>query len=272
MKFSETDFDFRFTNQTDFLRSITVGLIFVPFHFVCDVARKTVFLRREKIEAWLLGSVYFSTAVVIASLLYSIFLGQIFMFGGKFPLIVPLFSSGILFLMYAAFRSTVFKLYDDLQDFVFLDKVLTENINDMEQISLDDAEFEIVGEPEITDVPDSNVTLNNTAGVHDSKQETATELQAGTGDADLAKKAVGAGKIHGDPFIETLNMESKKTIYRNAILQSIQKQLASVKSNRSIAEKDLEEVCKNQVFLAATDFDSSSIDLDIDTILFQEKS
>lgn len=146
------------SNQTDFIRSVTVGLIFVPYHFVCDVARKIVFLRREKIEAWLLGSVCCSGAISLVTLVYYFFINKIYLFDGQFPLIVPVLTTAILFLIYAVFKGSVFKLYDDLQDFVFFDSILAEasNKEPVIQITNDTEETmqRITDEPEITEEPE----------------------------------------------------------------------------------------------------------------------
>lgn len=150
MKFSENDFKFSFSSQTDFLRSVTVGLIFVPLHFICDIARKSVFLRREKIEKWILGSVYFSLAVTILTLAYYIYAGHVYVFDGSFPLIIPILSAALLFAAYALFRGSAFKLYDDLQDFVFLDSALTESVNEFKSEEIaNEVEQEIIIEDRV---------------------------------------------------------------------------------------------------------------------------
>lgn len=146
---------FKFANQTDFLRSVTVGLIFIPYHFVCDVARKIVFMRRDKIEVLLLGATCFSGGVALVTLIYYFFINQIYLFDGKFPLIVPILSTAILFVCYAFFKESKFKLYDDLQDFVFLDSVLSRAVNESQEVDLaaesaNESEVEIVDEAEIT--------------------------------------------------------------------------------------------------------------------------
>lgn len=153
--------EFKFSNQTDFIRSITVGLVFIPYHFICDVARKLVFLRREKIESALLGSVCFSAGITAVTLVYYFFINKIYLFDGQFPLVVPLASTIILFMIYAVFKESTFKLYDDLQDFVLLDSVLSAAVS--ENNSMDVTEDvqdltadmqEITDEPEITEDPD----------------------------------------------------------------------------------------------------------------------
>lgn len=151
---------FKFANQTDFLRSVTVGLIFIPYHFVCDVARKIVFMRRDKIEVLLLGATCFSGGVALVTLIYYFFINQIYLFDGKFPLIVPILSTAILFVCYAFFKESKFKLYDDLQDFVFLDSVLSRAVNESQEVDLaaesaNESEVEIVDEAEITDEVES---------------------------------------------------------------------------------------------------------------------
>ena len=165
LKFSENDFNFKMSNQTDFIRSITVGLIFVPYHSICDLARKAVFPRREKIEAWLLGSVCFSGAISILTLLYYFFIGKIYIFEGKFPLAVPVISTAILFLVYALFKESTFKLYDDLQDFVCLDSILADAISEADAIDVTADISDVEGMQKITDDDDVQVPDANTSAI-----------------------------------------------------------------------------------------------------------
>ena len=185
LKFSENDFNFKMSNQTDFIRSITVGLIFIPYHFICDLARKSVFLRREKIEAWLLGSVCFSGAISILTLLYYLFIGKIYIFEGKFPLAVPVISTAILFLIYALFKESTFKLYDDLQDFVCLDSILADAINEADAIDVTADISDVEGMQKITDddakVPDANI-LNYTSDTNSDSASAAVSINPTSSD------------------------------------------------------------------------------------------
>ena len=182
LKFSENDFNFKMSNQTDFIRSITVGLIFVPYHFICDLARKAVFLRREKIEAWLLGSVCFSGAISILTLLYYFFIGKIYIFEGKFPLAVPVISTAILFLIYALFKESTFKLYDDLQDFVCLDSILADAISEADSIDVTADISDVEGMQKITDDDDVQVPDANTSDTNSDSASAAVSMNLPSSD------------------------------------------------------------------------------------------
>lgn len=121
-------------------------MIFIPYHFIGDIAKKAVFMRRDKIEKWFLTSAIMSTAITAAELVYGVMAKQLYLFDGVLPLVVPAASSLILFLLYGIFKSSAFKLYDDLQDFVAVDSVVSEVMQESEQSELteDDSYDDVV--------------------------------------------------------------------------------------------------------------------------------
>lgn len=296
LKFSENDFNFKMSNQTDFIRSITVGLIFIPYHFICDLARKSVFLRREKIEAWLLGSVCFSGAISILTLLYYFFIGKIYIFEGKFPLAVPVISTAILFLIYALFKESTFKLYDDLQDFVCLDSILADAINEADAIDVTADISDVEGMQKITDddakVPDANI-LNYTSDTNsdsasaavsinptssDTQQESSIENQAiaslqaamQQSNTDVIKDASTLQSNAASATVDTLSKSAKQSLYKNKMLAALRNKLEAVRSENNLSKDELNKVCNEQQFIKDTDFTTISLNIDIDELLFGE--
>ena len=296
LKFSENDFNFKMSNQTDFIRSITVGLIFIPYHFICDLARKSVFLRREKIEEWLLGSVCFSGAISILTLLYYLFIGKIYIFEGKFPLAVPVISTAILFLIYALFKESTFKLYDDLQDFVCLDSILADAINEADAIDVTADISDVEGMQKITDddvkVPDAN-TLDDTSDTNsdsgsadvsinpsssDTQQESSIEdpaiasLQAAMqqSNTEVIKDASTLQSNAASATVETLSKSAKQSLYKNKMLAALRNKLEAVRSENNLSKDELTKVCNEQQFIKDTDFTTMSLNIDIDELLFGE--
>lgn len=296
LKFSENDFNFKMSNQTDFIQSITVGLIFIPYHFICDLARKSVFLRREKIEAWLLGSVCFSGAISILTLLYYLFIGKIYIFEGKFPLAVPVISTAILFLIYALFKESTFKLYDDLQDFVCLDSILADAINEADAIDVTADISDVEGMQKITDddakVPDANI-LNYTSDTNsdsasaavsinptssDTQQESSIENQAiaslqaamQQSNTDVIKDASTLQSNAASATVDTLSKSAKQSLYKNKMLAALRNKLEAVRSENNLSKDELNKVCNEQQFIKDTDFTTISLNIDIDELLFGE--
>ena len=293
LKFSENDFNFKMSNQTDFIRSITVGLIFVPYHFICDLARKAVFLRREKIEAWLLGSVCFSGAISILTLLYYFFIGKIYIFEGKFPLAVPVISTAILFLIYALFKESTFKLYDDLQDFVCLDSILADAISEADSIDVTADISDVEGMQKITDdddvqVPDANTSNTNSDSASaavsmnlpssDTQQESSIEDQAiaslqTTMQQSNTKVTKDASILQANAAfatVETLSKSAKQSLYKNKMLAALRNKLEAVRSENNLSKDELNKVCSEQQFIKDTDFTTMSLNIDIDELLFGE--
>lgn len=293
LKFSENDFNFKMSNQTDFIRSITVGLIFVPYHFICDLARKAVFLRREKIEAWLLGSVCFSGAISILTLLYYFFIGKIYIFEGKFPLAVPVISTAILFLIYALFKESTFKLYDDLQDFVCLDSILADAINEADSIDVTADISDVEGMQKITDdddvqVPDVNTSDTNSDSASaavsmnlpssDTQQESSIEDQAiaslqtamQQSNTKVTKDASILQANAAFATVETLSKSAKQSLYKNKMLAALRNKLEAVRSENNLSKDELNKVCSEQQFIKDTDFTTMSLNIDIDELLFGE--
>ena len=298
LKFSENDFNFKMSNQTDFIRSITVGLIFIPYHFICDLARKSVFLRREKIEAWLLGSVYFSGAISILTLLYYFFIGRIYIFEGKFPLAVPVISTAILFLIYALFKESTFKLYDDLQDFICLDSILADAINEADAIDVTADISDVEGMQKIIDddddakVLDVN-TLNHTSDTNsdsasaavsinppssDAQQESSIEDQAIASlqaamqqpNTEIVKDSSTLQLNTASATVETLSKSAKQSLYKNKMLAALRNKLEAVRSENNLSKDELNKVCNEQQFIKDTDFTTMSLNIDIDELLFGE--
>lgn len=293
LKFSENDFNFKMSNQTDFIRSITVGLIFVPYHFICDLARKAVFLRREKIEAWLLGSVCFSGAISILTLLYYFFIGKIYIFEGKFPLAVPVISTAILFLVYALFKESTFKLYDDLQDFVCLDSILADAISEADAIDVTADISDVEGMQKITDdddvqVPDANTSDTNSDSASaavsmnlpssDTQQESSIEDQAiaslqtamQQSNTKVTKDASILQANAAFATVETLSKSAKQSLYKNKMLAALRNKLEAVRSENNLSKDELNKVCSEQQFIKDTDFTTMSLNIDIDELLFGE--
>lgn len=293
LKFSENDFNFKMSNQTDFIRSITVGLIFVPYHFICDLARKAVFLRREKIEAWLLGSVCFSGAISILTLLYYFFIGKIYIFEGKFPLAVPVISTAILFLIYALFKESTFKLYDDLQDFVCLDSILADAISEADSIDVTADISDVEGMQKITDdddvqVPDANTSDTNSDSASaavsmnlpssDTQQESSIEDQAiaslqaamQQSNTEVIKDASTLQSNAAFATVETLSKSAKQSLYKNKMLAALRNKLEAVRSENNLSKDELNKVCSEQQFIKDTDFTTMSLNIDIDELLFGE--
>lgn len=293
LKFSENDFNFKMSNQTDFIRSITVGLIFVPYHFICDLARKAVFLRREKIEAWLLGSVCFSGAISILTLLYYFFIGKIYIFEGKFPLAVPVISTAILFLIYALFKESTFKLYDDLQDFVCLDSILADAISEADSIDVTADISDVEGMQKITDdddvqVPDANTSDTNSDSASaavsmnlpssDTQQESSIEDQAiaslqtamQQSNTKVTKDASILQANAAFATVETLSKSAKQSLYKNKMLAALRNKLEAVRSENNLSKDELNKVCSEQQFIKDTDFTTISLNIDIDELLFGE--
>ena len=293
LKFSENDFNFKMSNQTDFIRSITVGLIFVPYHFICDLARKAVFLRREKIEAWLLGSVCFSGAISILTLLYYFFIGKIYIFEGKFPLAVPVISTAILFLIYALFKESTFKLYDDLQDFVCLDSILADAISEADSIDVTADISDVEGMQKITDdddvqVPDANTSDTNSDSASaavsmnlpssDTQQESSIEDQAiaslqtamQQSNTKVTKDASIVQANAAFATVETLSKSAKQSLYKNKMLAALRNKLEAVRSENNLSKDELNKVCSEQQFIKDTDFTTMSLNIDIDELLFGE--
>lgn len=298
LKFSENDFNFKMSNQTDFIRSITVGLIFIPYHFICDLARKSVFLRREKIEAWLLGSVCFSGAISILTLSYYLFIGKIYIFEGKFPLAVPVISTAILFLIYALFKESTFKLYDDLQDFVCLDSILADAINEADAIDVTADISDVEGMQKIIDddddvkVQDAN-TLDYTSDTNsdsasaavsinppssDTQQESSIEDQAiaslqaamQQSNTEVIKDASTLQSNAAFATVETLSKSAKQSLYKNKMLAALRNKLEAVRSENNLSKDELNKVCSEQQFIKDTDFTTMSLNIDIDELLFGE--
>lgn len=293
LKFSENDFNFKMSNQTDFIRSITVGLIFVPYHFICDLARKAVFLRREKIEAWLLGSACFSGAISILTLLYYFFIGKIYIFEGKFPLAVPVISTAILFLIYALFKESTFKLYDDLQDFVCLDSILADAISEADSIDVTADISDVEGMQKITDdddvqVPDANTSDTNSDSASaavsmnlpssDTQQESSIEDQAiaslqtamQQSNTKVTKDASILQANAAFATVETLSKSAKQSLYKNKMLAALRNKLEAVRSENNLSKDELNKVCSEQQFIKDTDFTTMSLNIDIDELLFGE--
>lgn len=293
LKFSENDFNFKMSNQTDFIRSITVGLIFVPYHFICDLARKAVFLRREKIEAWLLGSVCFSGAISILTLLYYFFIGKIYIFEGKFPLAVPVISTAILFLIYALFKESTFKLYDDLQDFVCLDSILADAISEADSIDVTADISDVEGMQKITDdddvqVPDATTSDTNSDSASaavsmnlpssDTQQESSIEDQAiaslqtamQQSNTKVTKDASILQANAAFATVETLSKSAKQSLYKNKMLAALRNKLEAVRSENNLSKDELNKVCSEQQFIKDTDFTTMSLNIDIDELLFGE--
>ena len=293
LKFSENDFNFKMSNQTDFIRSITVGLIFVPYHFICDLARKAVFLRREKIEAWLLGSVCFSGAISILTLLYYFFIGKIYIFEGKFPLAVPVISTAILFLIYALFKESTFKLYDDLQDFVCLDSILADAISEADSIDVTADISDVEGMQKITDDDDVQVPNANTSDTNSDSASAAVSMNLPSSDtqqeSSIEDQAIASlqtamqqsnTKVTKDASIlqanaafatvETLSKSAKQSLYKNKMLAALRNKLEAVRSENNLSKDELNKVCSEQQFIKDTDFTTMSLNIDIDELLFGE--
>lgn len=293
LKFSENDFNFKMSNQTDFIRSITVGLIFVPYHFICDLARKAVFLRREKIEAWLLGSVCFSGAISILTLLYYFFIGKIYIFEGKFPLAVPVISTAILFLIYALFKESTFKLYDDLQDFVCLDSILADAISEADSIDVTADISDVEGMQKITDDDDVQVLDANTSNTNSDSASAAVSMNLPSSDtqqeSSIEDQAIASlqtamqqsnTKVTKDASIlqanaafatvETLSKSAKQSLYKNKMLAALRNKLEAVRSENNLSKDELNKVCSEQQFIKDTDFTTMSLNIDIDELLFGE--
>lgn len=293
LKFSENDFNFKMSNQTDFIRSITVGLIFVPYHFICDLARKAVFLRREKIEAWLLGSVCFSGAISILTLLYYFFIGKIYIFEGKFPLAVPVISTAILFLVYALFKESTFKLYDDLQDFVCLDSILADAISEADAVDVTADISDVEGMQKITDDDDVQVPDANTSGTNSDSASAAASINLSSSDtqqeSSIEDQAIASlqtamqqsnTKVTKDASIlqanaafatvETLSKSAKQSLYKNKMLAALRNKLEAVRSENNLSKDELNKVCSEQQFIKDTDFTTMSLNIDIDELLFGE--
>lgn len=293
LKFSENDFNFKMSNQTDFIRSITVGLIFVPYHFICDLARKAVFLRREKIEAWLLGSVCFSGAISILTLLYYFFIGKIYIFEGKFPLAVPVISTAILFLIYALFKESTFKLYDDLQDFVCLDSILADAISEADSIDVTADISDVEGMQKITDDDDVQVPDANTSDTNSDSASTAVSMNLPSSDtqqeSSIEDQAIASlqtamqqsnTKVTKDASIlqanaafatvKTLSKSAKQSLYKNKMLAALRNKLEAVRSENNLSKDELNKVCSEQQFIKDTDFTTMSLNIDIDELLFGE--
>ena len=293
LKFSENDFNFKMSNQTDFIRSITVGLIFVPYHFICEGARNAGLRRSEKIEAWLLGSVCFSGAISILTLLYYFFIGKIYIFEGKFPLAVPVISTAILFLVYALFKESTFKLYDDLQDFVCLDSILADAISEADSIDVTADISDVEGMQKITDdddvqVPDANTSDTNSDSASaavsmnlpssDTQQESSIEDQAiaslqtamQQSNTKVTKDASILQANAAFATVETLSKSAKQSLYKNKMLAALRNKLEAVRSENNLSKDELNKVCSEQQFIKDTDFTTMSLNIDIDELLFGE--
>lgn len=280
------------------MRSLVVGLIFVPYHFVCDVARKVVFLRREKIEAWLLGSVCFSGAVTVLTLIYYMYIDKIYLFDGQMPLIVPIITTSLLFLLYALFKESVFKLYDDLQDYVTLDEVLndvvakefeseiTETADEfgqeivtdvIEDIADSSGDAEINGkasEESAVDVIEQHQSTEIPFEVSTNLDDFELQIDQALSDTSSAKADKVLSKSKVTPAAksqsEKLTASAKQVLYKNKMLQSLQAKLAAVKSETNLSEDEIERVCREQDFIKAEDFIAEAAKVNIDEILFEQ--
>lgn len=300
--------EFKFSNQTDFIRSITVGLVFIPYHFICDVARKLVFLRREKIESALLGSVCFSAGITAVTLVYYFFINKIYLFDGQFPLVVPLASTIILFMIYAVFKESTFKLYDDLQDFVLLDSVLSAAVseNNSMDVTADVQDLtanmqEITDEPEITDDPDQaqvnpdyqpsfNVAPAMPSGNPGAQQPISPEsripsiplddLRIDENSLEAALSAASNVMPNVSPAVQSaaasfedrsvLSKEAKKSLYKNKMLFALKDRLETVKSARNLPDEELTRVYNEQIFIFESDFRQDIFEMEIDDLLLDE--
>ena len=265
----------------------------MPYHFICDLARKAVFLRREKIEAWLLGSVCFSGAISILTLLYYFFIGKIYIFEGKFPLAVPVISTAILFLVYALFKESTFKLYDDLQDFVCLDSILADAISEADSIDVTADISDVEGMQKITDdddvqVPDANTSDTNSDSASaavsmnlpssDTQQESSIEDQAiaslqtamQQSNTKVTKDASILQANAAFATVETLSKSAKQSLYKNKMLAALRNKLEAVRSENNLSKDELNKVCSEQQFIKDTDFTTMSLNIDIDELLFGE--
>ena len=248
------------------------------------------------IEAWLLGSVCFSGAISILTLLYYLFIGKIYIFEGKFPLAVPVISTAILFLIYALFKESTFKLYDDLQDFVCLDSILADAINEADAIDVTADISDVEGMQKITDddakVPDANI-LNYTSDTNsdsgsadvsinpsssDTQQESSIEdpaiasLQAAMqqSNTEVIKDASTLQSNAASATVETLSKSAKQSLYKNKMLAALRNKLEAVRSENNLSKDELNKVCSEQQFIKDTDFTTMSLNIDIDELLFGE--
>lgn len=254
-----------------------------------------MFLRREKIEAWLLGSVCFSGAVTVLTLIYYVYINKIYLFNGQMPLIVPIITTSLLFLLYALFKESVFKLYDDLQDYVTLDEVLNDVVAKEFESEITETADEF-GQEIVTDVVDdvTDSSENAEAGAEAPKESTVDvieqhksteipfEVSTDLSDFELQidqalsdTNPVGSGNIRnkasadGISRSEKLAASAKQVLYKNKMLQSLQAKLASVKSETNLSEDEIERVCREQDFIKAEDFIAEAAKVNIDEILFE---
>lgn len=255
-------------------------------------------MRREKIEAWLLGSTCFSGGISLLTLAYYLFIDRIYLYNGRFPLLVPIIATALSFVVYALFKESNFKLYDDLQDFVFLDSVLADAMKpDMVTEIID--EDAIRSMPEITedDVNENSENLeipsvdieniqslddiskldlsslglapvnSNDIPVPKSKTEeknsnSVKEMVSVSGSPVKGSSTVGAVSV------DEISQSAKKTLYKNKMLMSIKDRLDSIKSERNIPKDELERVCKDEVFISSANFKSSKIEINYEDMLF----
>lgn len=280
------------SDQTSFIQSLLVGIIFVPYHFICDVARKLVFLKREKIEALLLGSTIFSAVTLAATTAYYAYTGMMHLFDGNFPVIVPLASTALMFLIYAYFKSTNFKLFDNLNDFVTLDAVLQEVVDgdDVELIDIMDSADEI----ELTDEEDTPNNTESVASVSaDNTATTATDFDSLDIESEILAlepdpqpannvsnvtqdtKVTQNTKVTQDNKTNTneastptqaLSKEAKKALYKSKMLKALRGKLSSVKTVDSFSDEEINRLCMEEPFLKSSDFSINEIDFSFDDL------
>ena len=250
-----------------------------------------------KFEAWLLGSVCFSGAISILTLLYYLFIGKIYIFEGKLPLAVPVISTAILFLIYALFKESTFKLYDDLQDFVCLDSILADAINEADAIDVTADISDVEGMQKITDdddvqvsdvntSDDSSDTNSDSASVavsinppsSDIQQESSIEGQAiaslqaamQQSNTEVIKDTSTVQSNGASATVETLSKSAKQSLYKNKMLAALRNKLEAVRSENNLSKDELNKVCSEQQFIKDTDFTTMSLNIDIDELLFRE--
>lgn len=292
-----------------------------------DIAKKTVFLRRDKIEHWLFVSLSLSGVVTVFQILYSVYVGHLDLFQGRFPLVVPVCSTVILFLIYAAFKSAVFELYDDLLDFVAFDGTANEAETNTQEVEITEDDMEGV----LADVPMSEVMeeISNLSAVEiehgapadkpidapsniddttkiepavmndaqtfstDARSDVtpvdelasfsmADQLEEAFASAVIAspqqnvttkltpKRQVNTASDTSVSVTEKLSKEAKKAMYKNKILQAMQRRLDSVHSERNLDEAVLQASCAIQKYISINDIREESFSVTIDDILFDE--
>lgn len=290
------------SNQTGFIQSFLVGLIFIPYHFVCEVSRKLVFMQREKIEQLLKASAIMAAVVSAISLAYGVYVRQLLLFSGVFPLVVPIASACILFLMYAYFKSMNFKLYDNLNDFVTLDEVLQDAVQESQIVELGE-EAAVEDMVEITDVEDGaedeqvhaspaedalldvEAELSGAMIGQDAIALSATKAQKAT-TIDVAsavpidvqnamqqalkeaeaKTAQNSAIVKDAPVPQpnaaNLAIDAKKALYKNKMLKALGQKLNKLECRNCFTAEEIDQICSEELFIKSTEFVSPILSLE----------